>query len=45
LGNGALYLGVLATHGIWLGVFLFRVDWGIVIGEKAQKIVFTDASG
>jgi succinate dehydrogenase / fumarate reductase cytochrome b subunit len=36
----ALYIvGVLATawhlaYGIWL----FAVDWGIVIGEKAQKI-------
>jgi succinate dehydrogenase / fumarate reductase, cytochrome b subunit len=32
-------LGILATAWhLAYGVFLFAVDWGIVIGEKAQKV-------
>lgn len=32
-------LGVLATAWhLGYGIFLFAVDWGIVIGEKAQKV-------
>lgn len=32
-------LGVLATAWhLAYGIFLFAVDWGIVIGEKAQKV-------
>ncbi len=35
-------LGVLATAWhLAYGFFLFAVDWGIVIGEKAQKLTLT----
>ena len=34
------FLGVIATAWhLAYGFFLFAIDWGIVIGEKAQKIV------
>lgn len=39
-------LGVLATAWhLAYGFFLFAVDWGIVIGEKAQKVVLTGCLG
>ncbi|MEP6848748.1 MAG: hypothetical protein ABI999_07815 [Acidobacteriota bacterium] len=43
----ALYiLGVLATAWhLAYGVWLFAVDWGIVIGEKAQKIALYASLG
>ena len=37
-------LGVLATAWhLAYGVFLFAVDWGVVIGEKAQKLTIRAA--
>lgn len=43
----ALYiLGVIATSWhLAYGFFLFSVDWGIVIGEKAQKLTLTACLG
>lgn len=39
-------LGVLATAWhLAYGFFLFAVDWGIVIGEKAQKVVLYGCVG
>jgi succinate dehydrogenase / fumarate reductase cytochrome b subunit len=39
-------LGVLATAWhLAYGFFLFAVDWGIVIGEKAQKVVLYGCLG
>jgi len=39
-------LGVLATAWhLAYGFFLFAVDWGIVIGEKAQKTVLAGCLG
>lgn len=39
-------LGVLATAWhLAYGFFLFAVDWGIVIGEKAQRITLTACLG
>lgn len=39
-------LGLLATAWhLAYGVFLFAVDWGIVIGEKAQKITLYGCLG
>jgi len=39
-------LGVLATAWhLAYGFFLFAVDWGIVIGEKAQKLVLYGCLG
>lgn len=39
-------LGVLATAWhLAYGFFLFAVDWGIVIGEKAQKVTLTACLG
>lgn len=39
-------LGVLATAWhLGYGFFLFAVDWGIVIGEKAQKVALTACLG
>lgn len=39
-------LGLLATAWhLAYGVFLFAVDWGIVIGEKAQRIVLYGCIG
>ena len=39
-------LGVLATAWhLAYGFFLFAVDWGIVIGEKAQKVTVTACLG
>ena len=39
-------IGVLATAWhLAYGFFLFAVDWGIVIGEKAQKIVLYGCLG
>ena len=39
-------LGLLATAWhLAYGFFLFAVDWGIVIGEKAQKIVLIGCLG
>lgn len=39
-------LGVLATAWhLAYGFFLFAVDWGIVIGEKAQKITLAGCLG
>lgn len=39
-------LGVLATAWhLAYGFFLFTVDWGIVIGEKAQKVTLTACMG
>ncbi len=39
-------LGVLATAWhLAYGFFLFAVDWGIVIGEKAQKLTLTACLG
>ena len=39
-------LGVLATAWhLAYGFFLFAVDWGIVIGEKAQKITLAGSLG
>ncbi len=39
-------LGVLATAWhLAYGFFLFAVDWGIVIGEKAQKVTLTACMG
>ncbi len=39
-------LGILATawHLVY-GFFLFAVDWGIVIGEKAQKVTLSACLG
>jgi succinate dehydrogenase / fumarate reductase, cytochrome b subunit len=39
-------LGILATAWhLAYGFFLFAVDWGIVIGEKAQKVTLTACLG
>lgn len=39
-------LGVIATAWhLAYGFFLFAVDWGIVIGEKAQKVVLYGSLG
>lgn len=39
-------LGILATAWhLAYGFFLFAVDWGIVIGEKAQKVTLTASIG
>ena len=39
-------LGVLATAWhLAYGFFLFAVDWGLVIGEKAQKATLTACAG
>jgi succinate dehydrogenase / fumarate reductase, cytochrome b subunit len=39
-------LGVVATAWhLGYGLFLFAVDWGIVIGEKAQRIVLYGSLG
>lgn len=39
-------LGVLATAWhLAYGFFLFAVDWGIVIGEKAQRVTITACLG
>ncbi|MFZ1700315.1 MAG: hypothetical protein WBO10_15185 [Pyrinomonadaceae bacterium] len=39
-------LGILATAWhLAYGFFLFAVDWGIVIGEKAQKMTLTACMG
>ncbi|MEO7539899.1 MAG: hypothetical protein ABIV21_07715, partial [Pyrinomonadaceae bacterium] len=39
-------IGVLATAWhLAYGVFLFAVDWGIVIGEKAQRVVLYGSLG
>lgn len=39
-------LGILATAWhLAYGFFLFAVDWGIVIGEKAQKMTLTACLG
>ena len=42
-----LYIvGILATAWhLAYGFFLFAVDWGIVIGEKAQKVTLTASIG
>ena len=42
-----LYIfGVIATAWhLAYGFFLFAVDWGIVIGEKAQKVVLYGCLG
>jgi succinate dehydrogenase / fumarate reductase cytochrome b subunit len=40
------FLGVIATAWhLAYGFFLFAVDWGIVIGEKAQKVVLQASLG
>jgi succinate dehydrogenase / fumarate reductase cytochrome b subunit len=40
------FLGVIATAWhLAYGFFLFAVDWGIVIGEKAQKLVLQASLG
>jgi succinate dehydrogenase / fumarate reductase cytochrome b subunit len=39
-------LGVIATAWhLAYGLFLFAVDWGLVIGEKAQKMTLTACMG
>ena len=39
-------LGILATAWhLAYGFFLFAVDWGLVIGEKAQKVVLAGCLG
>lgn len=39
-------LGVIATAWhLAYGLFLFAVDWGIVIGERAQKVTLTASLG
>lgn len=40
------FLGIVATAWhLAYGLFLFAVDWGIVIGEKAQKMTLTACMG
>lgn len=40
------FLGVIATGWhLAYGFFLFAVDWGIVIGEKAQRILLQASLG
>jgi succinate dehydrogenase / fumarate reductase cytochrome b subunit len=40
------FLGILATAWhLAYGLFLFAVDWGIVIGEKAQKVTMYASLG
>ena len=40
------FLGVIATAWhLAYGFFLFAVDWGLVIGEKAQKMTLTACMG